>query len=144
GGVTINIDNNYVDAATAGGGTAPIGAEDPIGELNLSAAPEPGTLRVKGWAFDPNSPTTVLPIRVWVGGRAGTPGASEYELGTIANLPRNAVGVEHPEAGPNHGFDARLPSALSGPQPVCVYAVGIAPGEDTLLGCKATTIGVAV
>ncbi len=145
GGITINIDNDYVDAATAGFGAAPVaGAEDPIGELNLSSAPEPGTVRVKGWAFDPNSPTTTLPIRVWVGGRAGTSGASEYELGTIANLARTSVGVQHPEAGPNHGFDSRFATALSGAQPVCVYAVGIAPGEDTLLGCKATTIGVAV
>jgi glycoside hydrolase-like protein len=141
GGVTINIDTNYVDAATAGGGSS-VGAEDPIGELNLTSAPEPGMVRVKGWSFDPNSPTATSEIRVAVGGQAGSSGASEYELGSIATLPRPAIGVQHPEAGANHGFDTRF--AASGPQPVCVYALDFAPGEDTLLGCKTTNIPVAV
>ncbi|HEY2716177.1 MAG TPA: DUF1906 domain-containing protein [Solirubrobacterales bacterium] len=144
GGITINIDNDYVDAATAGGG-APLVAEDnPIGELNLSSAPEPGMVRVKGWAFDPNSPTTTSAIRVVVGGRLGAPGTSEYELGEVANVARAAVGVQHPEAGPNHGFDTRFATTVSGSQAICVYALDFAPGEDTLLGCKATTIPVAV
>ncbi|MGD9735902.1 MAG: DUF1906 domain-containing protein [Solirubrobacterales bacterium] len=146
GGVTINIDSNYVDAATVGEGGAPPppGEEDPVGELNLTSAPEPGMLRVKGWAFDPNSPTSASAIRVTVGGEAGAPGAEEYELGSIATLPRRAVGVQHPEAGPNHGFDSRVPITASGSQPVCVYALDYAPGADTLLGCKATRIPVAV
>lgn len=144
GGVTINIDNDYVDAATAGsGGTLP-GEDDPIGELELSSAPEPGMLRVKGWAFDPDSPTSVSAIRVVVGGRLGAPGTSEYELGEVANVARRSIGVEHPEAGPNHGFDSRVAVAASGSQAVCVYALDFAPGEDTLLGCKATAIPVAV
>jgi hypothetical protein len=143
GGVTINIDNDYVDASTASGGGLP-GEEDPVGELNLSSAPEPGTVRVKGWTYDPNSPTSPLAINVVVGGHTGTPGASEYALGTIATFTRRAVGVQHPEAGPNHGFDTRFATTASGSRPVCVYAVGIAPGEDTLLGCEATAIPVAV
>jgi len=145
GGVTINIDSNYVDAATVGEGAAPVpGDEDPIGELNFTSAPEPGMLRVKGWAFDPNSPTSTSAIRVTVGGKLGAPGTDEYELGTIANVARRAVGVEHPEAGPNHGFDTRLATTASGSQSVCVYALDYDPGEDTLLGCKATQIPVAV
>ena len=145
GGVTINIDNNYVDAATVGEGAVPVpGDEDPIGELDLTSAPEPGILRVKGWAFDPNSPTSTSAIRVVVGGKLGAPGAEEYELGTIANIARRAVGVDHPEAGPNHGFDTRVPIAASGSQSVCVYALDYDPGEDTLLGCNATNIPVAV
>lgn len=143
GGVTINIDNNYVDAPTAGGSGSLPSAEDPIGELDFSGA-GPGTVRVKGWAFDPNSPSSPLAIKVAVGGHAGTPGASEYELGGIANLPRRAVGVANPEAGPNHGFDARFPVAASGSEAVCVYALDIDPGEDTLLGCKTTQIPAAV
>jgi hypothetical protein len=143
GGITINIDNNYVDAATAGG-SGLAGEEDPIGELNLGSAPEPGMVRVKGWAFDPNAPTQSLAIRVVVGGHLGAPGTSEYELGTIATIARSAIGVQHPEAGPNHGFDTSFATIASGSQAVCVYALDYAPGEDTLLGCKATTIPVAV
>jgi hypothetical protein len=144
GGVTINIDNDYVDAATAGGGSTLPAENDPIGELNLSSAPEPGMVRVKGWAFDPNSPTTTTAIRVVVGGHLGDPGSTEYDLGEVANVSRGAVGVLHPEAGPNHGFDTRFATTASGSQAICVYALDFAPGEDTLLGCKATTIPVAV
>jgi Domain of unknown function (DUF1906) len=143
GGVTIDIDNDYVDAATAGGSGLPA-EEDPIGELDLSSAPEPGTVRVKGWAFDPNAPTATSAIRVVVGGHLGAPGTTSYELGEVANVPRPAIGVQHPEAGPSHGFDTRVATTASGSQAVCVYALDYAPGEDTLLGCKATTIQVAV
>ncbi|MBS1879947.1 MAG: DUF1906 domain-containing protein [Actinobacteria bacterium] len=143
GGVTINIDSDYVDAATAGNGGL-VAADNPIGEINLIGAPEPGTVRVKGWTYDPNFPTATTPVRVIIGGRAGAPGTSEYELGEIANVARPSVAVQHPEAGPNHGFDSRFLTTVSGSQTVCVYALDIAPGEDTLLGCKAARIPVAV
>jgi hypothetical protein len=143
GGVTINLDNNYVDGPTVGSATLPTGADDPVGYLDLSGSPQPGHVRVKGWAFDPNSPTAPLGIRVYVGGRAETAGAVEYELGP-ATSSRADVGAKYPEAGRPHGFDATFPTVKSGPQPVCVYAIGIAPGADRLLGCRATGIGVAI
>jgi hypothetical protein len=145
GGVTINIDNDYADGPTAGtGGALPVSEDNPIGWLDLTGSPVPGSVRIKGWAFDPNSPATPLAIRAYVGGEAGTPGALEYELGPIAGLGRRDILTEHPEAGPKHGFDATFPTTLSGSQPVCVYALDVEPGEDTLLGCKKTTIPVAV
>ncbi len=142
GGITINIDNDYVDAATASGSGAP-GEDDPVGFFDFSRA-APGTIRVKGWAFDPNLPTAPLAIRVSVGGKAGAPGASEYELGPVATLSRHDVALEHPEAGPAHGFDASFATTAVGTKAVCVYAVGISPGEDTLLGCKPTKVPVAI
>ncbi|MEX2107201.1 MAG: DUF1906 domain-containing protein [Solirubrobacterales bacterium] len=143
GGVTINIDNDYVDAATVGSATL-AGEDDPVGYLDLTGAPAPGHLRVKGWAFDPNAPTQTLAIRVYAGGKVGTPGAAEYELGAVAGRSRADVAARYPEAGKQHGFDVTIPTVKSGPQPVCVYAVGIAPGADSLLGCKATRIPVAI
>jgi hypothetical protein len=143
GGATINIDNNYVDGATVGsGGLA--GGDDPIGSLDLSGAPQPGQFRVKGWAFDPNAPTQPLTIRAFVGGRAGSPNALEYDFGPIANGSRPDVAAKYPEAGAAHGFDARVLTLKSGPQPVCVYAVGVGAGEDRLLACKTTHIPVAI
>jgi hypothetical protein len=144
GGATINIDSDYVDAATVGTASPLAGGDDPIGYLDLSGAPGPGTLRVKGWAFDPNAPTQALSVRVFVGGRAGSPAATEYELGPIAGGPRRDVATRYPEAGSHHGFDASFPVVKSGPQLVCVYALDVEPGEDTLLGCKSTTIPVAI
>lgn len=141
--MTINIDNNYVDGSTVGaGGLA--GEDDPIGWLDLSGAPSPGQVRVKGWAFDPNQPTSPLSIRVYVGGRAGSPNALEYELGPIANQPRRDLVAEYPEAGPAHGFDVSIPTVKSGPQPVCVYALDLGLGADRLIACKTTRIPVAI
>lgn len=144
GGVTINIDNDYVDGGTVASATS-AGAADPIGSLELSGASHPGQVRIRGWAFDPNLPSAPLAIRAFVGGRAGAEGAVENELGPIANLPRPPVASKYTvTAGPNHGFDFTFPTLKSGPQAVCVYAVDIEPGTDRLLGCKSTAIQVAV
>ena len=145
GGVTINIDNDSVDGATVGEATLPPTPEDnPVGALDLAAAAGPGQVRVRGWAFDGNAPTSPLSIRLVVGGREGEPGVATYELGPVANLSRRDVRLKYPEAGGRHGFDLSLPTVKSGRQRVCAYAVDVEPGEDTLLGCKGVTIPVAV
>jgi Domain of unknown function (DUF1906) len=144
GGATINVDNDYVDGATVGSATPASGEDDPVGYLDLTGSPQPGQVRVKGWAFDPNAPTAPLGIRVYVGGKAETAGALEYELGPIATKSRADVAAAYPEAGARHGFDVSIPTLKSGLQPVCVYAVDIEPGADRLLGCKATRIPVAI
>jgi hypothetical protein len=142
GGVTINIDSNYVDGPTVGASTTLLASgDDPVGYLDLASSPVPGQVRVRGWAFDPNAPTDPLAIRLVVGGRAGAPGASTYELG-VATRSRRDVALEFPEAGPRHGFDTTLPIVRSGRQQICAYALDYGPGEDQLLGCKATTVQV--
>jgi hypothetical protein len=144
GGVTINIDNNYVDAGTVGT-AAPVAAnEDPVGSLDLVGAPTPGQVRVKGWAFDLNAPTEPLAIRAYIGGRPGAPSAVAYDLGLVANQARADVGAKYTRAGTSHGFDVTFPTVKSGPQPVCVYALNTGGGADRLLGCKSTTVPVAV
>ena len=142
GGVTINIDNNYVDGATVGGGGGPAAEDDPIGWLDLTGG-QPGEVRVKGWAFDPNRPLQPVAIRLFVGGRAGSPNALEYELGPALGQ-RPDITAEYPEAGSAHGFDARVTTIKSGPQPVCVYAANLGRGADRLLACKTTQIPVAI
>jgi hypothetical protein len=143
GGVTINIDNNYVDGPTVGPTATLVPESDnPIGFLDLANSPAPGQVRVRGWAFDPNVPTEPLAIRLVVGGKAGTPGATTYELGVAATRSRRDVALEYPEAGLRHGFDVTLPIVSSGRQEVCVYALDFDPGEDQLLGCKGATVPV--
>jgi hypothetical protein len=144
GGMTINIDNDAVDAGTVGSASS-AGTDDPVGNLELTGAAHPGEVRVRGWAFDPNVPTQAVGIRVFVGGRAGAAGAAEYELGPVANLPRPVVGGAYSaSAGKNHGFDLTFPVLKSGPQAVCAYALNVNEGADRLLGCKSTPIKVAV
>ena len=144
GGVTINIDNNYVDGATVGNVAPSAANEDPIGRFDVIGSPGPGQLRVRGWAFDRNALTQPLAIRVYVGGRAGAPRALPHELGPVASVPRPDIGAKYRAAGSNHGFDAAFATTKSGPQPVCVYALNTGGGKDRLLGCKDTAIPVAV
>lgn len=145
GGVTINIDNDYVDGATVGEATLPPTPEDnPIGALDLAKAPAPGQVRIRGWAFDPNVPTEPVAIRLVVGGKEGEPGGAAYDLGPVANLPRRDVRLQYPEAGGRHGFDLSMPTVKSGRQRVCAYALDVEPGEDSLLGCRGATIPVAI
>jgi hypothetical protein len=145
GGVTINIDNDSVDGATVGEAVlAPAPEENPVGALEVAAASGPGQVRIRGWALDGNAPTEPLSIRLVVGGREGEPGVASYDLGPVANLPRRDVRLKYPEAGGRHGFDLELPVVKSGRQRVCVYALDVDPGEDTLLGCKGTTIPVPI
>ncbi|HEU4706413.1 MAG TPA: DUF1906 domain-containing protein [Solirubrobacterales bacterium] len=145
GGVTINVDNDYVDAATVGTATLPPAPTDnPIGALDLASAPAPGQVRIRGWAFDPNAPTEPLSVRLTVGGREGEPGVASYDLGPVADRSRRDVRLGYPEAGGHHGFDLATPTVMSGRQRVCAYALDIEPGEDSLLGCKGVTIPVAI
>ena len=143
GGVTINIDNNYVDGPTVGSASFATG-DDPIGYLDFANSPAPGQVRVRGWAFDPNIPGEPIAIRLAVGGKVGDPDVVLYDLGAIAGQPRRDVSREFPEAGPRHGFDTSLPTIKSGRQRVCAYGLDFDPGEDKLLGCKGATIPVAV
>jgi hypothetical protein len=144
GGVTINIDSNYVDGGTVGTAASSTTNEDPVGSLDLVGAPTPGQVRVKGWAFDLNAPTEPLSIRAYIGGRPGAPSSVSYDLGAVANQARLDVGAKFRRAGASHGFDVTFPTVKSGPQPVCVYALNTGGGADRLLGCKSTTVPVAV
>ncbi|HEX3363313.1 MAG TPA: DUF1906 domain-containing protein [Solirubrobacterales bacterium] len=144
GGTTINVDSDFVDGATVGVGTPPVGESDPIGKLEVTGSPAHGQLRVKGWAFDPDAPTETLAVNVVVGGREGDKGVETYELGQVANLERTDVAAAHKLAGPYHGFESQIVTTKSGPEPVCVYAANVALGGNRLLGCRTTTIPVAV
>jgi hypothetical protein len=143
GGVTINIDNNYLDGDTVGSATL-LSGDSPVGYLDLAQSPAPGQVRVRGWAFDPNAPAEPLAIRLSVGGKEETAGAATYELGTVAARSRRDVAAAFPEAGPKHGFDLSLPTTKSGRQRICAYALNVSSGEDRLLGCKSAAIPVAL
>jgi Rv2525c-like, glycoside hydrolase-like domain len=142
GGVTINLDNNYVDGATVGTAALP-SRDDPIGRIEAVQSPAPRQVLVEGWGYDPNEPTEPVDVRAYVGGRAGTEGALEYELG-LAQLARPEVAVKHPAAGEAHGFESSFPTTKSGPQQVCLYATDLGPGSDRLLGCRTIGIPVAI
>jgi Rv2525c-like, glycoside hydrolase-like domain len=141
GGVTINIDNNYVEGATAG--TASSG-DSPQGSFDSVVSPAPGQVQISGWAFDPNAPAKPVAIRAYLGGKPGQSGAARYELGPVAIQQRADLIALHPLAGAAHGFDASFPVVGSGRQRVCVYALDIGPGSNQLLGCRAVGVPVPI
>lgn len=140
GGVTINIDNNYVEGATAGAASS---SDDPRGSFEVAGSPAAGQVQIAGWAFDPNAPLKPLSIRAFLGGKAGE-GASRYELGPIANRERSDLLALFPSAGTAHGFDVSFPVVGSGRQRLCVYALDIGPGSNELLGCRRVGVRVPI
>jgi len=134
GGATINIDNNYVEGGTAGDGVAP-STDDPKGSFDSVSSPAPGQVRVTGWAFDPNAPRKQVSLRAYLGGKRG-PAATRHELGPVAFQERADLLATYPRAGAPHGFDTSFPVVGSGRQRLCVYALDIGAGSDTLLGCR--------
>jgi Domain of unknown function (DUF1906) len=141
GGVTINIDNNYVEGATAGTGSS---NDDPRGSFDSVSSPAPGQVQISGWAFDPNAPQSPISISAYLGGKVDEGGASGYELGPIAMQERTDLLALFPRAGAAHGFDISFPVVGSGRQRLCVYALDIGPGSDELLGCRKVGVPVPI
>lgn len=139
GGVTINVDNNYVEGGTVGASSA---GDGPKGRLDSVSSPSAGQVQVVGWAFDPSSPGTPVSIRVYVGGKPGKSGAVRHELGAIATQPRPDISLIHRASGGAGGFDVSFPTTKVGREQVCAYAVAVDGGSDKQLGCR--TVGVRI
>ena len=140
GGVTINIDSDYVEGATVGATTP--GEEDPKGRIDLVGSPGAGPREDPRLGLRPelarNARRHPRLRRRHAGGRRATTSARSR----LCRVPTSAA--RHRAAGEFHGFDARFATIRSGRQRVCVYAVDVGPGSDSLLGCRGIGIGVAV
>jgi len=100
----------------------------PVGTLDrVSLAGR--SLTVGGWAVDTDSPTTTVPVHVYLDGRA---------VAVAANRPRADVGRAYPAAGNAHGF-AFATALTAGPHRVCAYAIDTAGPGSTALGCRTVT-----
>ncbi|RKQ90927.1 hypothetical protein C8N24_0742 [Solirubrobacter pauli] len=120
-------------AVDAAAGTSPRGAYDE------ASSPGAGTVRVRGWTYDPDAPTSTGAIHVYVGGPAGSPGAEGHAFN--ADAVRADVAAAFPGVGDRHGLDVTFGTGKRGAQTVCAYAINIAAGgENVGLGCKTVTI----
>lgn len=104
-------------------------AGTPIGALG-SMFTQPGGVRAKGWAIDPDDKRAAVRINARVDG--------QLVAGQNANLPRPDVASVHPIAGPNHGFSFDVP-VPEGEHKVCVRALNIGDGALLLLRCAIRT-----
>lgn len=98
---------------------------NPIGRWRITPG-DPGTVRVRGWALDPE---TSLPIRIRVVVNGRTKAVA------LANTENTAVGAAYPGNGPFHGADVTVPLAR-GRYRVCVDGIGVGSGLSVRrLGC---------
>ena len=119
GGVTINIDSNYLDTDPNRG--------SPVGQFD-SATGGPSRITANGWAIDPDTSSPII-VQMYVDGASAL---------TWANQPRPDVAEAYPAAGADHGYSLSMP-ATPGPHWVCLYAINTGPGFSRSLGCRTVT-----
>jgi hypothetical protein len=97
---------------------------DPFGFLDAIHALG-GLLHVRGWAADPDIPTSPIKVAVAVNGT--------LICENVADHPRPDVAAARPGFGSAHGFAIDLP-VEPGEHVIEVNARNVGPGKDTLLG----------
>ena len=106
-------------APTPGTSDSPSGSLDAVTLVS-------GGVRIQGWTSDWNT-TDPISVVVWLNGM--------LQNGVfVADKPRPDVDAAFGR-GSNYGFDERL-NAPVGPVTVCVSAVNVGPGDNSLLGCR--------
>jgi len=98
----------------------------PRGSLDGATRPN-GTLRVRGWALDPDVAGPIN-VHVYVDGVG--------RAARLANTIRRDVGALFGGWGDNHGFDFAVGPLAPGPHQVCVYGISVGGSGNALLGCR--------
>ena len=114
---------------------------DPIGVLDSITASN-HTITIRGWAFDPDTPSQSIVIHVYIG---RTPSADNLvpDAQFTANTSRPDVNNAYGISG-NHGFSLTIPTLLSGSQTVHLYAINTSSGNNPEFAAQTVTIGTAL
>jgi hypothetical protein len=107
---------------------SPTGPTKPFGSIE-SLSGGVGKVTVSGWAADPSTSASIA-VHVYVGAQ-GT--------AIRADGSRPDVGAVYPALGSAHGYSASV-AASPGTWDVCVYAIGVASGNTSSLGCRSVTV----
>ncbi len=102
----------------------------PKGVIDAATVTAPGQVQLRGWALDPDTADSVR-IDVYVDGKGATSVHATDSRPDIAQL--------FPLYGAGHGFHTTLKLA-GGKHDVCVFAINVAGGGNTLLGCRTVTL----
>jgi hypothetical protein len=121
----------------AGGGNTLLGCRtvslptgSPKGLIDAATVTAPGQLQLRGWAFDPDVADSVR-VDVYVDGKGATSVQATDNRPDIARL--------FPLYGAAHGFHTTL-KLTGGKHDVCLFAINIAGGGNTLLGCRTVSL----
>jgi hypothetical protein len=114
--------------------TVTIGNPSPVGSFD-SVTATPGTLTVRGWAFDPDTASAASDVMITVGG-TGTGTVHTDVTRSDVNRARGVTGT--------HGFATALATTKTGTQSVCAVAVNVGNGADKQLACRTATIPAAL
>ena len=102
---------------------------NPRGSLD-QARDASGTLRVRGWALDPDTDAPIT-VHVYVDGV----GRAIH----TANTLRPDIARAFPGFSDRHGFDFKVMPRPPGQHLVCVYGINQSLGSNALIGCKGIT-----
>lgn len=100
-----------------------------------------GSVRLQGWAIDPDGMTTAVQVAINLDAPWDAASGMVANQVVVANLSRPDVGAAYPGAGSYHGFDTTV-AAPFGPHDVYVYAINTpgTHGVNVLLGVKPVTV----
>ncbi len=101
----------------------------PVGEIKDMWTSTDG-ISMWGWAYDPDSLGTAVPISIQVD--------SKWYLWQ-ANQPYAVLEQTYPGVGQNHGWGSTIPAA-GGDHTVCIYLGNKNGGSDSSLGCRTVTV----
>jgi GH25 family lysozyme M1 (1,4-beta-N-acetylmuramidase) len=105
---------------------------NPVGSVDGASSPASGTLRIAGWAADPDT-TAPIDVHLYLDGRLIS--------STTADLERPDVQSTFPGAGPRHGWLFEVGAVSGGPHRACVYAINVGLGDtNPLLGCRSVLV----
>ncbi|MFD2090322.1 reprolysin-like metallopeptidase [Blastococcus deserti] len=129
------IDTDPIGGYTAlGCRTVSTQVQSPVGTWeSLTAAGS--TVRLAGWAYDPDDNTGAVPLHVWVDGRL-----------TMLSADRSRPDVQsaHSAAGTSNGFSGSV-QVHPGTHSVCIYAIDLnITSRYTGLGCRTITTQMAL
>ena len=103
---------------------------DPIGHVDSYTVGN-GTITVNGWTYDPDEPSKSLNVHIYIGGACGQPGAAGYPV--TADLDSSDVNRAYNITG-KHRFSATIQTDKLGNQPIYVYAINSAWGNNPEIG----------
>lgn len=132
----INVRPPYTNPSI---GCRTIDVRNVFGRLDAVGPAAVGSLRVQGWAVNPNDPSGTVQVHVYDYGPSGTRAFAQ-----LANSSRPDVTTAFPGYGPGHGVDVTVPATEVGQHTVCLYGINAGGGNNNpSLGCRDLTVANA-